>query len=38
MEKWEAIDITNEVEVDVDMFSFACCNGGGCGGGSCTPD
>jgi len=36
MEKWEAIDITNEVSVDVDMFEFACC-GSHCGGGQVVP-
>ncbi len=32
IEKWEAIDITNEVSIDVEMFEFACC-GFFCGGG-----
>jgi hypothetical protein len=33
MEAWELVELPEDLEIDVDMFDFACC-GGICGGGT----
>ena len=35
MEQWEIIELPQELEIEEDMFDFACC-GGICGGGMPT--
>ncbi len=33
MEAWELVELPEDLDIDVEMFDFACC-GGVCGGGS----
>lgn len=33
MEAWELIELPEDLDIDVEMFDFACC-GGVCGGGA----